>query len=350
MPTTLVGVGSKFGGAKQSDFDTEADATVSIARFAPDAFGVDITTEMIADVGLRCSNFMEPSDQGAITVEGSIGPVDARYEEPVFEVALAQIMGALAAPSVLTDGYEQVYTVGDNQYYQTLVHYNAGHVGSVCTNGIHAIVGADVTEMKISGEASGKIVYELTVNGKQKILDSSVNTSMQDMPATLKGKLLQQNKVFRINNNSDGALDSGDELKLKSWTITMTRAKKVDIFANSSQYRQETEPNGFWDFVFEGTLTKQNDDSWNNRYHDNEHVKCDLIVTGPLIGTDYYGLKIEIPRAEITKYTANVGGPEEVEPEIGFKVISSNTPTGMSAIASPIQITLTNTRTTSVVA
>ena len=350
MGDALVGVLNKYGAALESSFGNEADASVSIARFHPDAFGVEFSTEMIPDVGLRGSYFPEPSDQGAITVEGSIGPVDTRYEDQMFEIALAQVMGALANPDLQTDGYEQVYTVGDGQYTMTVADYNPAYVGPVCTNGVHVFTGIDTTELKISGDAVGKVVYELTVNGKTRILDSSVNTAMQNFPSPLKGKLLQQDTVFRVNDNSDGALDSGDVLKFSSWSITITRGKKVDIFATGDQTRQDAEPDGFWEVMFEGTLTKQNDDSWDNRFQDNDHVKFDMITTGPLIGTDYYSFKIEIPRAEITNYTATVGGPEEVAPVIEFRVITSNAPTGMAAITSPIQATLVNTRDTSVIA
>jgi hypothetical protein len=350
MGDALVGVRNEYGAALEPSFGNEADATVSIARFHPDAFGVEFSTEMIEDVGLRGNNFKEPSDQGAIAVEGSIGPVDARYEDQLFEIALAQIMGALANPDLQTDGYRQVYTVGYGQYTITLADYNPAYVGPVCVNGVHVFTGIDTTELKISGDAVGKVVYELTVNGKTRILDSSTNTAMEDFPDTLIGKLLQQDTVFRVNDNSDGALDSGDELKLSSWSITITRGMKTDIYATGDQTRQEAEPDGFWEVMFEGTLTKQNDDSWDNRFQDNDHVKCDLTVTGPSIGTDDYKFTILIPRAEITNYTATVGGPEEVAPVIEFRVVTSNTPTGMSGITSPIQIELINDRDTSVIA
>lgn len=350
MGDALVGVRNKYGAAKETSFGNEADATVSIARFTPDAFGVVISNEMIEDVGLSGSNVKAPSDQGAITVEGPIGPVDAIYEDQLFEIALAQVMGALANPVLQTDGYKQVYTIGNGQFTMTVVDYNPAYVGSTCTNGIHAFTGIDATELKISGDAAGKIVYEVTVNGKQRILDSSVNTAMQNLPDPRKGKLYQQDTVFRINENSDGALDSGDILSLMSWSITITPGKKVDIFTTGSPYRQDAEPDGFWEIVFEGTLTKQNSDVWDDRFQDNDLVKFDMTTTGPSIGTDNYSFQIEIPRAEITNYTNTVGGPEEVSPVIEFRVVTSNTPTGMAAITSPIQIELVNTRDTNITA
>lgn len=350
MGDALVGVLNKYGAAKESSFGNEADAQVSLARFRPDAFGVEFSTEMIEDVGLGGESFKQPSDQGAITVEGTIGPVDTRYEDQLFELALAQVMGALANPVLQSDGYLQTYTVGDGQYTITLADYNSAYVGPVCTNGVHVFTGIDTTELKISGDGAGKVVYELTVNGKTRILDSSVNTAMENFPAALKGKLYQQDTVFRVNDNSDGALDSGDILALSTWSITITRGKKVDIYATGDQTRQDAEPDGFWMVVFAGTLTKQNDDSWDNRFQDNDHVKADITITGPSIGTDDFLFKIQIPRAEITNYTATVGGPEEVAPEIEFRVITSNTPTGMAAVTSPIQADLVNTRSASVIA
>jgi hypothetical protein len=350
MGDGLVGLRNEYGAALESSFGNEADASVSIARVHPDAFGVVFTSEMIEDVGLRGNVFKEPSDQGAITIEGSIGPVDTRYEDQMFEIALAQVMGALANPDIQSDGYKQVYTVGDGQYTMTLADYNPAYAGPVCTNGVHVFTGIDTTELKITGDGAGKVVYELTVNGKTRILDSSVNTAMENFPSPLKGKLYNQDTVFRVNDNDDGALDSGDILALSTWSITITRGKKVDIFATGSNTRQDAEPDGFWEVMFEGTLTKQNDDSWDNRFQDNDHVKFDLTATGPSIGTDDYKFTILIPRAEITNYTNTVGGPENVAPVIEFRVITSNLPTGMDAITSPIQIELINTRDTNITA
>lgn len=350
MPETYVGAKSKFGYAKQPDYDTEVDALVSLARFCPEAFSPDITPEIIPDVGLCGSVLQNPGDQGAIPLEGTIGPFDARYQNNAFELFLAQAMGALAAPAIIADGYTQVYTIGSNIYYATAAEINLGLVGSVCTNGVHVFTGLDVTEFMLKGEASGKIQCEVVVNGKQLILNSSTNTAAENLPASQAGKLLMQDMVFRINANSGDALDSDDELKLSSFTLSIKPAKSVDVFTNGSQYRHESEPNGHWEITFEGTLVKQNDDVWDDRFANNTLVKCDMVVSGPNIGTDDYGFQFEIPRAEITKYTAVASSPERVIPEIGFKVLTSNAPTGMAAITSPIQIELVNTRTTSIVA
>lgn len=349
MPTTYTGAGSKFGIAKQTDYDTEASALVSLAIFCPETWGVDIVPEIIPDIGLCGKVFQEPGDQGAIPLEGTIGPFDARYQSNAFELFLAQAFGAVAAPAIINDGYTQVYTIGSNQYYVTGAEINPGLVGPVCINGVHVFIGLDVTEFILKGEGTGKIQCEVVVNGKQLILDSSTNTVAQDLPSQV-GKLLMQDMVFRINENSGDALDSDDELKLSSFNLSIKPAKSVDVFTNGSKYRQETEPNGHWEASFEGTLVKQNDDTWDNRYAENTLVKCDMVWSGPNIGTDDYGFQIEIPRAEIMKHTAVAGSPERVIPDIGFKVLTSNAPTGMSAIISAIQAELVNTRSTSIVA
>jgi hypothetical protein len=350
MPTTYTGAGSKFGIAKQTDYDTEASALVSLARFKPEAWAPDIVPEIIPDVGLCGEEFQDPGDQGAIPLEGTIGPFDARYQNQALELFMAQAMGAVADPAVISDGYRQVYTIGSGQYYVTGAEINTGLAGSVCTNGVHVFIGLDVTEFMLKGEGAGKVQCEVTVNGKQRILDSSENTVAQNFPSSQAGKLLMKDVVFRINDNSGDALDSDDILKLSSWTLTITRAKSVDIFATGSQYRQASEPNGHWEATFEGTLTKQNSDVWNDRFANNTLIKCDMVITGPSIGTDDYSFQFEIPRAEITKYTATPSSPERVVPEIGFKVLTSNAPTGMAAITSPIQIELVNTRTTNITA
>lgn len=350
MPTTFVGAKSKFGCIKQTDYGTEGDLTsASVGRFAPYKSSMITEPEIIADEGLVGDVFQPPGDYGFIKNGGAIGPVDCRYEDYFFELLLAQFFGALANPDLQTDGYEQVYTIGSTKWFQTIAHYNPGLVGSVCTNGVHVFTGQIPTEITIRGDGAGRVTVETTLAGKERIIASATNTSLPDLQSTLKPKLFQKDVVFRINKNSAGALASGDTYYLTTWTLTLKRSFKDDIAATGSAFRQEPEPNGFWEATFEATIKLQDDDTWDDIFQDNDKVKFDLIITGPSIGTDDYSFKLEVPRAELTTHTNNPDGPEQVMPEISLKVLTSNSPTGM-AFTSPVKLTVTNTRATNITA
>jgi len=289
------------------------------------------------------------SDPGEVVAGGDL-PMYLRYDG-IINLLLGLACGQTGgAPSIINDGpgYSQTFTpVADTAgLFATLAKLIGSYVKenpSVKFNGL-----------QISGETGQPMTITFPLIADNEVNDSTVNTTITMANVTTtqeKLRVLFSQSVVRINDQSDGALDSGDVIAPVSIEL-IWNANKEGVYDRTDDKNLKSEPcnNGKPEFILNMRLAKNASNTNLVDLKNDTPKKIDITFTGPEIesGVDYTFV-ISIPYAKFSDIkTPTAEGI--IGEELSFVLHeASAAPTGMSS-TEPFYIDVQNTQSTDVLA
>ncbi len=191
---------------------------------------------------------------------------------------------------------------------------------------------------------------KLTVDGKGDNLidDSSTITSLSSVTISdVHNRALSRQGVFRMNAQAGAGLASGDEVKVKNFTLEIERAPESGAHEGGSQTIIEALEEG--KAMVKLTLEMNRMDDVNDVYFSDwtseNEKKADFTFTGALIeDTSYYTALFQFPRLKIedVEYADENIIPAKI---ILRGLLADSAPTEMN-VTKPVQIDVTNKRST----
>jgi hypothetical protein len=214
---------------------------------------------------------------------------------------------------------------------------------------IHVVPSLKVMKAALTVNA-GMIKASFNVRGTKVTDASSVVTAMSSVtyPAihnTTRAKYGQA--VFRMNAASGDALDSGDILKPKQFTLELER--KMDSEHGSGSYTiMEPRANGkpTVKLTKEFSYTDATNELYFAAWTAQTEQKGDITITGPVIvGTHTYKITFELPRLHIED--VEMADAQIIPVKLAMRALQADAaPTGMTVVK-PLTCVVINTRATS---
>ena len=200
---------------------------------------------------------------------------------------------------------------------------------------------------------AGMIKLSINGRGDQVINDSATVTTLgsvtyPDDTTAPRAKFSQA--VFRMNDQTGGALGASDAINPKTFTLEYERPLDNEHVASSAMC---AEPKGNGKPKCKLSMEFRRVDAVNELYFadwDAEtEKKLDLNITGPvIIGTHAYLLQFVFPRLILEKIDLPDG--EVIPVKIDARaVVAESAPTGMTVYLTPIGGTVINTRSTALI-
>jgi len=267
---------------------------------------------------------------------------DLRYEG--LGPMIAMIMGTAGAPAQQGETAAYLHTL-------QLANKIYGLFGTYATekhDKIHVVQSAKPYKITLTPDG-GKVKATINLVGNDMIDDSSIITSMDSVtiPDT-ENRVLTRQGVFRLNAQDGAALGSGDEIKIKDFTIEIVRVPKTDDYSVGQRYINECHETDIVNVKINLSFNHYDDDNkvyfsdWNSE----SEKKMDIVFTGATIEDAYsYYHKFQFPRLKIE----DVNNPDdEIIPlDLTLRGIpAASAPTGMTGITNPLQWDIMNKRTT----
>lgn len=270
---------------------------------------------------------------------------DARYEGlgPI----IAQVFGTAGSPST-PEGNARLHTL-------ELANTIAGLFGTYATekhDKFHVVPSAKPYKLTFTMDG-GKLKLTVDLKGNKVIDDSAIVTTLAAVTVPDKhNRALSKQMVFRINAQAGGALAGGDEVKVKNFTLEIERVPEGGAHEGGSQTIIEAIEEGKIAIKLTLELNRMDDvnDAYFGDWTSENEKKADLVFTGLLItGTTYYEFKFEFPRLKLE----DVDYPDDniIPATITLRGLEADSaPTGMSGITKPVQLKVTNKRTSDMLA
>jgi len=263
---------------------------------------------------------------------------------------LAAVFGAAAAPAQqgATAAYLHALSLADN--VDGIFFTYATPKGSL----IEVVPSMKIMKMALTLD-SGLLKMSFGVRESRLIKDSSIVTSLASVTRPSGYELPAQfgHAVFRMNDQSGDALDSGDVLQPKTFNLEIERFFDEQPRAG---YFTIAEPkcNGEKRLV-RLTLEFDRIDAVNEAYFADFNAgtekKADITVTGPIIESTYaYQLKFQFPRLAFASAPEYADGKVIPAKIVLVGALAAAAPTGMTGLSLPAYGTLINTRTTGLLA
>lgn len=268
-----------------------------------------------------------------------------RYEG--WEVILAMLLGTAGSPSGSAAYTHVIYPAANiDGKFVTLVMKKAG-----TTYGIQEIPSAKIYGFTITANIGEPVKISINVAGNKLETLNCTNDSNEVDAVTYpdRGNLVILDDSFRVRMNSQGggALSDSDKIYPKGYTLTYNRPMDLDYQAGSI-CRVEPVQNGFSEVSLVLNFAKYDADTFFSAIESGTEYKMDIFHEGAEIsaGGDCYSFRIDIPKIQWKIASANVSGPGKIPLSVTGRPFGvSSAPTGM-AIATPIGLTIVNTRST----
>lgn len=354
VPAMSNGAELRYGFKKAAAWNTAVALGAGNGFLGLDLSLKDDSTSTIDDS--RGQLFSVDSTAGEVKCAGEV-PAYLRYNDNPLWTLIAMIMGAAPAPTTHAAGTlskDHVLTVAANAngLFGTL----AAQVGSL---GVEEIPSFKPTKAVLKWE-TGKPT-QATISGPgTEVKTNGTNTAATFVSVTI---LERANRVYMgqtkilINGQSAAALSDTDKIGPKSIELTIERPQAgvygSYVSGDASPRDLIDQPTGNGMFISDLKLQFPRTADLTGRpdLKNNTSKKCEIICTGPIIeGAIPYLVKFRMPHLKPKSYE-NPYAAGTIENSKEFHVLGATTaPTGMTGITSPVQIELTNTIATSLLA
>ncbi len=309
-----------------------------------DGIKVNVDSELDDSAGQAWINEADP---GLMNISGSLEAY-MRYEG--FDTALALIMGIAGAPSQIdaTAAYENSYKLASNidTFYGTLAMQKLSTV-------VWEFPSVKLHGFKLSGEMNKPLKIGLDLVGDRLDRGSVVNTTTTMGTVTVPDKknriIMNKDSVFRMNDQSAGALNSTDEIHPSSFELVFNRPMDAEATAGQDGV-DEPADNGFPTATLNLKFPRYN--AANNSFFADWEAftskKMDVTFSGHDIESgNTYMFRIMLPHLKIDNPEAAVSGAGKIPFSMQCNILgAAAAPLGMTGIVEPLQIDVVNTRTT----
>lgn len=308
-----------------------------------DGIKVSIAAELDDSAGQQ---WITDADPGLQTITGNLDGF-MRYEG--FDVALALLLGVAGVPTKvgLTDAYSNSYTLASkiDGLFATVAMKKLA-------SAIWEFPSVKIVSVKLSGEMNKPLKISLGIIGDKLDRASAVNdvTSMADVTVpACKRIFMDQNTVFRMNDQSAIALAVGNKIYPSSFELTFTRPMDSEPVAGQEGI-DEPADNGFPVATLMMKFPRYNaaNDLFFTDWEAYTSKKADITFTGPVIESGFnYLFRVTMPHLKIDDPEATVSGPGKIPFSMKCNLLgAAAAPAGMTDLTAPLKIDVVNTRTT----
>lgn len=311
--------------------------------------GGDPQFDMLKDDSLG-QMYITHIDKGKTTVQGTLKGF-MRYDG--LDLPLGLVMGACGTPAQqgATIAYANDFTIADN---------NDGQFATMAvlkqTDKVWEWPSVKFYSITIEGEMNGVVTFSMEFMCNLCVWDSVVNTAgtMDTVTCPENGNrlILKDNVYFRMNDASGSALSSSNNIYPTKFKFAFKRPMPNVDYEIGQDGIAEPSQEGFPECTLELTFPRY--DAVNHAYFEDwdemTDKKIDIMFTGALIASTYYRqFRIQAPCAQVTNGQAAISGPGRIPASITLELKGCDTaPTGMTGIIKPFQISVQNTKSTSV--
>lgn len=307
--------------------------------------GIKVTTPVELDDSAG-QEWIHQADPGVKEIKGSLD-MYARYRG--LETPMALILGTAGAPA----------QQGTTTAYKHTLQLDSSIFGNFATlaqqklsNKVWEFPSVKLHGFKLSAQMNKPVKLSLEAIADTLDRASATNTTVTmasvTNPDTANRILMNKDTVVRINDQSDGALDSGDALYPTSIEINFNRPMDSEPVAGQDGV-DEPMDNGFpvatvtMKFPRYNTANDAFFDDWNSF----TSKKMDITFVGKLIeGAYYYQWRFLFPHVKVDQPEATVSGPGKIPFSLSFKVMAASAaPTGM-AFTEPMRLEIISTLAT----
>lgn len=332
---------------KASAWGTETQTNVALMGITPLNQGIPVLAYPSIEIDETCNANQTDIDFANFGV--SDFTLDFNYNYDGLEnVLLAMLMGTAGAPST-PGGSARLHTLVMNDSASGIFGTYAVEKGAK----IHVVPSFKVMKATF-GLNGGLIKSSFGLRGSKVTDASAVITAFSSVTYAAihnSTRAKYHQAAFRMNAQGGAALDTVDIINPKSFTLEIERQFDTEHASGSQQI---IEPRETGKPIVRLTMEFPRMDTTNDDYFAawtaQTEKKFDLTITGPVISTIYtYYLKFQMPRLIIENVEYADAGiiPCKI---VARAVVADSAPTGMTALTKPVTITLTNTRTTDLLA
>ena len=300
--------------------------------------------------------FAVDATAGEVKCDGSV-PAYLRYNDRMLLSMIAIVMGTSAAPSTHAGGsvsYDHIMKVALK---------NDGLFGTLCgmpgTLGVESIPSWKPNKVTFKWDTGKPCQVTIEGPGVDVVLNGTNTTTTFNSVTVLEraNRAYCAQTELRINDQSAGALSSGDKLGFASLELSFERKQSgvygSVISSDTTPRDLIDEPTG--DGLFEASLkidqgrttalTPRTD------MKNNVSKKAEIICTGPIIeGSIPYLFRFQMPHLKPKSYE-NPYAPGIIKNSRSFEVLGAEAaPTGMTGNTDPLWIHVTNKLSTSLLA
>ncbi|MBU1275203.1 MAG: hypothetical protein KJ720_07480 [Proteobacteria bacterium] len=287
-------------------------------------------------------SFFTASDQGLITCGGDVGAY-LRYESLGLLLALA--MGSAGAPTPQgTSGYlhRLDMTGGIDGLFGTLAIAKGFSV--------HEFASAKVDGFTIEGAAGQPVSarFDLICDGRglNTTAGANTNATMAALAAPATGnRVLFRQAGFLMNDASGAALSSGDAIHPSRFSLSLKRGLKGDHLAGGGDKISEPATAAFPQLSLSLEFPTYTSDTYLSDLGGHTQKKLSIAFTGGEIESGVnYGFKLLMPHLVITNAEAAVDRAGKIAHPVSLDVLAPAAEVaGMSGLAAPLALELTNT-------
>lgn len=290
------------------------------------------------------TGFPVNADHGNIDASGTL-PCDLRYDGQVLAL-LAHVFGTAGAPTQegATTAYTHTFTLKKNLdgIFGTLAVHKGVSIWEMPSVKVHGF-----TLTCDAGAQAAIITYDMIID--QVKVTGQTNTTLASVTYVTRSlRNIFFHMKLRLNDASGGALGSGDEQKIGSFTLSLRRPVEGVHVADRTRLITEPVLSDLPEGTLQITYPKYESDAQFTRWLNTTDAKGDIDFSHPTqnAGTGFpYKLLWEMPRLMVQTADAPTRGPGRMEKTVTFNLMEAETaPTGM-AVTQMIRAKITNKST-----
>lgn len=282
-------------------------------------------------------------------VESAAGNIEAYMRYEGLDVWLALIMGAAGVP------VQQGSTAAWAHTFNVISKID-GNFGTLAQkkllNKVWEYPSLKLHGFKLAAEMNKpvKITFDAIADTLVRTSTTNTTTSMGSVTALKVNRvIMNKDTIFRMNNQSAGALSDTDKLYPSSFELTFTRPMDSDFVAGQDG-TDEPADNGFPTISLALKFPRYNtaNDAYFDDWKNTVSKKMDITFTGKTIEGVYpYKFRLLFSHLKIDSPEAPVSGPGKIPYSMNLKGMgAAAAPAGMTGLTAPMRIEVTNKRTT----
>jgi hypothetical protein len=293
--------------------------------------------------------FPVEADQGPVKVEGDL-PCYLRYDG--LDLLIALVAGATGGAPVqqgTTTAYAQSFSLAENTdgLFCTLALLNGVNVDEYPT--------LKLTGLTLKGRVGEPLEISFSGISSDRVTDSSTNTPATMGSVTIAesgNRVLMSQGVFRMNDASGAALDSGDAIYPSSFELSFMR-KMAGACGSGLGYDRVDEPaiDGQPEIKLKLEFPRYTSGAHFEDWDSAVPKKMDMAFTGTLIEDSYYReFRLSFPNLAYKGVELPMDRGALKHPVEFACLAASSAPLGMAGITKPFRTDVVNTESTDVLA
>jgi hypothetical protein len=241
--------------------------------------------------------------------ESNIGPLTCNLDYGNLDMFIAAAMGAADTPATVTDLYGNTYSLAD-EIDNSITAAIDKDVS------VHEWRGIKINKLTLKGETSKPVIMEIEVVAYDRKTTGTTNNSAAIAAATVLEVpvCMFDDLTFRIGDLDD-ALDSGDDLCISGFELSLDNKLKTDDITNCGL--DEPERDGRRVITLNVNLPSYQADTYQTYKDNNTELQVNMIFARSSDDyTDDYTIDIRLGKVLVADYQTPVDGEKMIRPAL----------------------------------